>query len=558
MTQYKILLKDNSYNNWSVCDANTHVPVTIDIKPEKAKLFNGDVFTNDNNEITIIHSITRNNIQMPGILLLDNNIYGKYKNKYYYKCIPDDKHLPIFLIPYEEKNMGFSKKKINKYITFQYKCWDKTHPEGIIKNNIGNVDELNNFYEYQLFCKSLNSSIQGFGKDAKRSINKINTKETFETIVNNYNIEKRTDKFIFSIDGSQTQDFDDAFSIEELSEYTILSIYITNVPIWMDVLNLWDSFSQRISSIYLPDRKRPMLPTVLTNILCSLYKGQQRIALAMDIYIQNENIIDIKYNNISICVSENYSYDNINETNIHYKLLQKYTNILWKQYTFIKNIDTPQDIVAYLMLFMNYKSSKILINSNNGIFRSVSCSQHNIQKNIPKSLSKFIKIWNASAGQYTLHNATHEILNFETYTHITSPMRRLVDMLNLITIQEYLKLYDFSNNAKIFYKKWTDNIEYINITTRSIRKIQSDCNLLHWCNHQESLDMQTFNGYVFDKLSKNDGLFQYIVYLPKINMASKITVRYDLDNYSEHTFSLHIFEKKDSFKKKVRLHLQNC
>ena len=232
MTHYKISIHDNSYNNWCICDANTHTPIVIDIQPEKLKLLNGDVFMYNNNEVKIIHSITRNNIQMPGILLLDNNIYGKYKNKYYYKCIPDDKHLPIFLIPYEEKNMGFSKKKINKYITFQYKCWDKTHPEGIIKNNIGNVDELNNFYEYQLFCKSLNSSIQGFGKDAKRSINKINTKETFETIINDYNIEKRTDKFIFSIDGSQTQDFDDAFSIEELSHHTILSIYITNVSIW--------------------------------------------------------------------------------------------------------------------------------------------------------------------------------------------------------------------------------------------------------------------------------------------------------------------------------------
>ena len=40
-------------------------------------------------------------------------------------------------------------------------------------------------------------------------------------------------------------------------------------------------------------------------------------------------------------------------------------------------------------------------------------------------------------------------------------------------------------------------------------------------------------------------------------MASKITVRYDLKNYSQHDFSLHMFNKKDSFKKKVRLHLHS-
>ena len=100
-------------------------------------------------------------------------------------------------------------------------------------------------------------------------------------------------------------------------------------------------------------------------------------------------------------------------------------------------------------------------------------------------------------------------------------------------------------------------MDYINTTTRSIRKIQLDCNLLNWCNRQTELNTKTYQGYVFDKLDRNDGLFQYIVYIRAINMASKITVRYDLKNYSQHDFSLHMFNKKDSFKKKVRLHLHS-
>jgi exoribonuclease II len=82
------------------------------------------------------------------------------------------------------------------------------------------------------------------------------------------------------------------------TEYKIyqLSIYISNVTIWMDILNLWNSFSQRISTIYLPDKKRPMLPTILSECLCSLQENLTRIAFVMDIFIQN---IDKRMRNIS-------------------------------------------------------------------------------------------------------------------------------------------------------------------------------------------------------------------------------------------------------------------
>ena len=39
----------------------------------------------------------------------------------------------------------------------------------------------------------------------------------------------------------------------------------------MDRLSvLWRSFTKRVSTIYLPDKKRPMLPTILSDCLCSL------------------------------------------------------------------------------------------------------------------------------------------------------------------------------------------------------------------------------------------------------------------------------------------------
>jgi exoribonuclease R len=555
MTQYKISIHDKAYNEWTIYNSISHdVIETLDVNPSKEKLFNGDIFECENGICTLVHSLVRNSVQMPGVLMLDSNMYGKYKNKYLYKCIPDDKHLPIFLIPYEEKHIGFSKKKINKYITFQFKTWDNNHPEAIIKNNIGTVEDLDHFYEYQLFCKSLNASIQGFGKDAKRSIDKINTKNTFQKIISDYDIEKR-EVFIFSIDGNNTQDFDDAFSIVENDNEATLSIYITNVAIWMDVLNLWDSFSERISSIYLPDRKRPMLPTVLSNILCSLYKQQQRIAISMDIHFVDYDVKEITYSNVAIKVSENYFHNNIDINNVQYASLLKYTNCIFKKHKLIKKIENSHDVVSYLMMYMNYYSSKILAKNECGVFRSISLSDKNIPKNIPNALYKFVKIWNSSSGQYTTENTkSHDLLDIESYIHITSPMRRLVDLLNIIMIQNKLNLYKFTSNAHTFYNRWINRLDYINVTTRSIRKIQMDCNLLHWCNSQKDLTTMVYDGYVFDKIKRSDGLYQYMVFINNINMASRITIRYELDNYSQHKFSLHIFNKKDSFKRKVRLH----
>ena len=79
--------------------------------PEKFKLFNQDIFDYEekSKSITIYSSSTRNSDQLPGILKLDKT-YGKYKKKLLYKCIPDDKRLPEFLIPYNVK-FGFSKKE---------------------------------------------------------------------------------------------------------------------------------------------------------------------------------------------------------------------------------------------------------------------------------------------------------------------------------------------------------------------------------------------------------------------------------------------------------------
>ena len=582
---FKIHINDRSYNSWEVFDANKFNKIEVNINPLDSKLFTNDIFTiNKHNEIIIEHSSIRLTSSIPGVLILDGNkTYGRqYRlevgksytrkrnemggGKLLYKCIPDDIRLPSFLVPYEVKNIGFSKVFKNLYVTINYDNWEDKHPRAKLDNVIGPVDILDNFYEYQLYCKSLNASIQKFQKDTSKSLENKCHDGIIETILSKYpNIQDRTEQTywnIITIDPPNSQDFDDAFSIIDLDEgIKQLSVYISNVTIWMDILNLWDSFSRRISTIYLPDKKRPMLPTILSDCLCSLQQNVRRVAFVMDVFIKDNKITNISFCNAVIKVSHNYVYE-------HPKLLgdQKYHNILdathelSKNYKYINNVRNSHELVCYLMILMNYHSAKELIKHKTGIFRStIIKKEFNVPDTLPEEVGKFIKIWNSASGQYIdgseIVNTRHELLDVDAYIHITSPIRRLVDLLNMIKFQTTTCIINLSENTNNFYNKWLSDLEYINTTMRSIRKVQCDCSLLDLCHNNPEIMEKDYDGYLFNKIYKNDGLYQYIVFLPDLKLSSKINLREDFENFINKKFKLYLFNNEEKFKKKIRLHI---
>ena len=582
MTLYKINIDNRNYSNWNIYNATTLEPNNIDdFNPLQHKLFTTDVFKYNNQKIELIHSSIRVSDNIPAVLILDDNkTYGrqhktnktKGNNRLLYKCIPDDTRIPIFLVPYEIKQMGFSKVLNNIYVTIRYHEWIDKHPHGIISQLIGPVDILDNYYEYQLYCKSLNASIQKFTKDTNKAIkeNAQSHDALIETICKQYpSIEIRTEYPVFTIDPPTSLDYDDGFSIKKLPNgQTLLSIYIANVTIWMDSLNLWNSFSQRISTIYLPDRKRPMLPTILSDCLCSLQANTRRFALVMDILIDNEhNIVSTKYTNCLIKVFKNFAYEEQSLLdNTYYNLLLDTGKQLSKKYKYMNNIRNSHDIVCYLMILMNYNCAKELLPYQNGIFRSTIIQKDVVlPTSLPTDVTQFIKIWNSACGQYIDINTLtkedvntfirHELLEMDAYIHITSPIRRLVDLLNIIKFQQNIGIITLSTNTTEFYNKWIQELDYINVTMRAIRKIQHDCDLLDRCYNEPNMLDKTYEGYCFDKIIRNDGLYQFIVFLPELRLASRITLRDNLDNFEKRNYKLYLFNNEEKFKKKIRLQL---
>ena len=89
-------------------------PFIYNISPIKNKLFHGDRVDEHGK---LISSPYREATEIGGVLLVAEKTYGRVKEKLLYKCIPYEKNLPCFLIPYEDRSLGFSKLKQNKYTT---------------------------------------------------------------------------------------------------------------------------------------------------------------------------------------------------------------------------------------------------------------------------------------------------------------------------------------------------------------------------------------------------------------------------------------------------------
>lgn len=565
--RYKLYIEDRDYMKWSFINEETFQQERENPSPKDnpihKKWFNKDIILYDStNETTkTTYSHIRSNIEIAGILVLENNkTYGRENNKkLLYKCIPDDKHLPVFLIPYEPQ-IHFSKVFKNKYILFRFNSWEEQHPQGKLTNSLGDVDNFEAFYEYQLYCKSLHISLTQFTNKTREQLQL--QQHTIDKILENpqFNIQDRRHQKPITIDPIGSTDFDDAISIEIKNSKTHITVYIANVYLWLETLNIWKSFTNRVSTIYLPDKKRPMLPSILSDQLCSLQENCDRFAFAMDLVFDNENtLIETSFHNVLIQVKHNFHYESQSLLkDQQYKSLYDFTR------TQDKTITDSHDVVSYWMIRMNAICGQEMAEQKIGIFRqatlttSVLNNDTSITDNLSTATKRVITMWNNVSGQYTLYNENihHDIMKVSNYTHVTSPIRRLVDLLNQMLLCKSKNLINtFSQDAQEFVDRWFEQLPYINTSMRSIRKIQTDCELLHKCTSNPHLLDIPNKGTLFDKIQKNDGGFVYMVYLEGVNLLTRLKSYTDYENYTSHHFQLFLFMDEHSLKKKIRVQL---
>ena len=127
----------------------------------------------------------------------------------------------------------------------------------------------------------------------------------------------------------------------------------------------------------------------------------------------------------------------------------------------------------------------------------------------------------------------HDILQLDMYTHITSPIRRLVDILNQIVLYGV----NISDSAKAFYNKWIQDINIINDSVKAIKKIERYSTLLY---HIKEFPEQIYKAYILNKLQ---------VYIPDIKQVYKLQT--SGEEYEEIKVKIYIFW--NDCKQKIRL-----
>ena len=584
---YKVKINDREYTSWSFIDPDTDTPKLLSasesiINPVNLKLFSGDLIDLSTPIPTVLYSPTKSK-PIPGVLLLaENKTYGRTANnkRLLYKCVPNNPEIPAFLVPYQP-DILFSKIQKNRYVIFRFDNWNSKHPQGILTENLGDIDSLPAFYEYQLFCRNIHHPNAEFNTVAKKT-----AKSLPDIVANNPGFFQElspTSKtaHIFSIDPEGTRDFDDAFSVCKDSPFTVkIRIYIANVFAWMEAMNLWSSFGERVSTIYLPDSKRPMFPTCLSEQAFSLAADKtQKLVFCMELRVRiNQAQMDtkcvlgncpliipgsVRFFNQSIRVDKNYVYESkelLADTD--YQLIHKCTQIL------DPTTRDSHDVVSYWMIQMNSICGEWMHEHGVGIFREVSLNKMEDPEppfsELPQTTKILLKNWKNTTGKYICCNykkigsPRHEIMGIDSYVHITSPIRRLVDLLNQIIFQKEFGLIPIvSREAEDFLDNWQTRIEEINIAMRSIRKMQIDCDMLSRCYAHPEWMQHPHRGVIFDRFENPDGNYSYMVHLSDLNILGRIVSQDKYINYQVLNFKLFLFQDSDKLHRKIRVAVAN-
>ena len=344
---------------------------------------------------------------------------------------------------------------------------------------------------------------------------------------------------IFTIDPIGSRDLDDALSIRKDGSQYIIATYISDVVAILEYYKLWSYLTSQVATLYTRDKIFTMLPISLSNNICSLLEGQVRNVICSEFIIEDNEIIDVKLCRKKVVITKNYYYEQEKLLCLtNYQLL----------YTVLQNLKLPfkyiikdsHNVVEVLMILTNYYCAKELANKKAGIFRKVEYKDTNSLG----ELEEFMSRWKWMKSEYLSYkdslykNLEHDMLQLDMYTHITSPIRRLVDILNQIVI------YDFnvSDEAKQFYVKWIENIKEINRMVKAIKKVERYSTLLY---HLEEFPDKIYKAYILDSEH---------VYIPDLQHVYKLKVVGK--EYQEIKVKIYIFW--NDYRQKIRLMLINA
>jgi exoribonuclease R len=299
-----------------------------------------------------------------------------------------------------------------------------------------------------------------------------------------------------------------------------------------------------------------MLPDLLSERLCSLQAGKNRVAFVMSVKYDihsGKQLSAPTFLNALINVSKNYSYDDPQlERNKTYNRLRNITG----------HTDS-HDVVAWWMIKMNEECARELAEKGSGIFRTQAST--NVSKepmymepmstdSLPEAVQRWMKTDGEScAAKYSITSSTHAGLGLQHYSHITSPIRRISDIINQTLFMRDVLGKSISGGACAFIAKWTEKLDFMNESMRKIRRVQMDCELLDLCNRDA---LKTNTAYIGMPIA-SERAGEYTIYIEKLKLITYMKTPASLPLFVKTRFQVFVFNDEARLCRKIRICLDS-
>lgn len=286
-------------------------------------------FHGKNREGAVIEVLSRSEAVLSAVV-------GAEYDEYVVAYSDDARFYPPIRIP-KEVSLGAA---YSDRVAVRLTGYDKRgYPDGAVIKLLGNADSIRSRIDAAVISHSIK---EDFDEETLEVANKISEK------IPARELEKRLDlrnDMVFTIDGSDAKDFDDAVSIRKLPHGRYkLGVHIADVSYYVRPKSRLEAEAfERGTSVYLPDRVIPMLPERLSNEVCSLKPDCDRLTISCIMTVEPDGEVkDYKIKKSVIRSKHRMTYEDVAKIlGGDKELCRRYKDIL----TPLKNMDALADIL---------------------------------------------------------------------------------------------------------------------------------------------------------------------------------------------------------------------
>ena len=214
-------------------------------------------------------------------------------------------------------------------------------------------------------------------------------------------------------------------------------------------------------------------------------------------------------------------------------------------------VENSYKCIEKWMIYFNSKIGETLSQYNSGVFRYCRVLNTN-HKSIPSPLIDYIS-WGETNSGYSLYKKelSHGVLGVSYYAQMSSPIRRIVDILNMIEMHEQKAMCKLSANTIHYKNRWLTKIEDINTTIRSIKRLESDTKLLKYYLNTENVSKRVYEGYIVAILDEK--IFK--VFIPELEVTSILKRIQPMALYTKIQCTLCLLQDEVNIIQKIRLNI---